>query len=235
MRFRLWFGGRPGAADGSRGGAVPGSGGASRARARESLERTDHSGSASLDATTHALVTRIRAGDSAAFDTIYTDYFERLWRFAYQSVHSRDVAIDVVQDVFTDVWVRRASWEPTSVSAYLFRAVRNRLVSRRRHETTVASAVTDAAVQYGDVPALGAPALPPDDDVASRDMDIRLRHAIDQLTERQRAAVLLRWDQGLNSVETAAVLGVSEAAVRKLLAHARERLEPVIRERRTPE
>jgi RNA polymerase sigma-70 factor (ECF subfamily) len=237
MRFRLWFGGRPDTAGRSRGGSHSGSDGASRAPARESLKETAKASPAILpaDAETADRIARIQSGDTAAFDAMYSAYFERLWRFAYQYVRSREAAIDLVQDVLADVWIRREAWSPTSVSAYLFRAVRNRVVSMRRHDRTVETVHTLRGDTGDDIPpALGARLPSPDDAAASRDLDERLRRAIDGLTERQRAAVLLRWDQELNSVETAAVLGVSEAAVRKLLAHARERLQPLLDATREP-
>lgn len=238
MRFRLWFGGRPDTADRSRGASHSGSGGASRARARESLKETAEAFPAlsPVDAQTADQIARIRSGDTAAFDVMYSAYFERLWRFAYQYVRSREAAIDLVQDVFADVWIRREAWAPASVSAYLFRAVRNRVVSMRRHDRTVESVHARSGDTTDEIPpALGARLPSPDDMAASRDLDERLRRAIDGLTERQRAAVLLRWDQELNAVETAAVLGVSEAAVRKLLAHARARLQPLLDVTREPE
>jgi len=193
---------------------------ASRAGARESLERAEAS-----DRRTHALVGRVRHGDQSAFDELYLTHFDALWRFAYRYTRSGDAASDVVQDVFTDLWMRRAEWAPrTSIDAYLFRAIRNRVISARRHAETV-DRVTWSGVANDSGPS-------EDDGPARRtehdDAMAQLRTAIDRLTERQRAAVLLRWEHELNSVETAAVLGVSEAAVRKLLRHAAEQLRPVI-------
>jgi RNA polymerase sigma-70 factor (ECF subfamily) len=227
MGFFRWFGGASRAAVrvGGDGLVRPGR----DSRARDTLEAQTET---PLDDEARVLVERIRAGDTSAFDTFYLTYFDRVWRFASRSLRSGDVAADVAQEVFAGVWMRRETWEPRiSLDAYLFRAVRNRVISLARH-----AASTDAMItKVGDAtPALGTHRPAPDESAESDDALERLRHAIDALTERQREAVLLLCDRDLNQVEIAAVLGVSEAAVRKLLAHARERLRPVLESMRAP-
>lgn len=70
------------------------------------------------------------------------------------------------------------------------------------------------------LPEIPAPFTFPDDTVLSAVMD---------LPDRYRAAVLLRYYQGMKLKETAAALGISDGAVRKRLRHAnvllRERLK----------
>jgi len=224
MRLALWFGNRPDTTDAFDGDSSRRD--AAR-RARDTLEPAH-----ALDATSNALVARIRQGDVAAFNEVYLTYFERLWRLAYRYLRSRDAAADLVQDIFADVWMRHATWDPHgSFDAYLFRAVRNRVVSLHRH-----TAVRDAlpATTGDEVPALGSLGEAADEHVTQADVLARIRHAIDRLTERQRAATLLRWEHDVSYVDIGLILGISEAAVRKLLAHARERLRPLLDELGTP-
>jgi RNA polymerase sigma factor (sigma-70 family) len=214
MAFPLWFGGPPDAADPSSE-ARTGPPDASRVPSRDVS-------ACHADAPLHAdaLISRVHQGDTEAFNQIYLDAVERLWRFAYRYVHSRELASDIIQDVFTSIWTRRTTWNPgISIDAYLFRAVRNRIISGHRHTSIVDRFVHDTEL---------SPMSSPSDAAEHEDSDARVRQAIDALSERQRAAVLLRWDQGLNTVEIGAVLGITEAAVRKLLANAREQLRPAL-------
>jgi hypothetical protein len=55
------------------------------------------------------LVARIRAGDESACGALYLAYHDPLWRFAYGHVRSRDVAEDLVQDVFLALRCGRGS------------------------------------------------------------------------------------------------------------------------------
>jgi RNA polymerase sigma-70 factor (ECF subfamily) len=51
-----------------------------------------------------ALVERCQAGDSAAFDTLYARYYERLLRFCLRRLHDRHEAEDAAQEAFARAW-----------------------------------------------------------------------------------------------------------------------------------
>ena len=90
---------------------------------------------------------RLRSGDTAVFELIYRAYHLVLWKYAYQFVHSRDAAQDIVQDVFVDLWDRRETLEiRKTLEAYLFIAVRNRAMDVVRHETRIAQAAESGEI-----------------------------------------------------------------------------------------
>src|SRR5260370_13637195 len=79
-------------------------------------------------------VDRIHAGDSRAFDEMVVAYYESLLRLALSYVRSRDLAEEVVQDVFLAIWQQRTSWSPNrALRVYLYAATRNRAFSQLRH------------------------------------------------------------------------------------------------------
>ena len=81
------------------------------------------------------LIARIRRGDESAFESLYLAHHDELWRFAYTHVRSRDVAEELVQDVFLAVWGTRATWEvKTRVRAWLYASVRHLALNHLRHE-----------------------------------------------------------------------------------------------------
>ena len=65
-------------------------------------------------------------------------------------------------------------------------------------------------------------------DVADRDHARRVADAIEDLPEEARAVVLLRDVQGLSTKEAAAVLGISEGAVKVRLHRAHARLRELV-------
>src|ERR1041384_1954085 len=70
-----------------------------------------------------SLVSRIRAGDDAAFEELFRGYYANLVRFALQYLQGDlDAAEDVVHDVLCRVWEHRARWTVRgSVATYLSR------------------------------------------------------------------------------------------------------------------
>ncbi|EOZ91584.1 RNA polymerase ECF-type sigma factor [Indibacter alkaliphilus LW1] len=71
------------------------------------------------------LLFKIKKGDSKAFDSLFYKYWDPLFSAAFTRLKSQDLAKDVVQDVFIDLWKRKESLEiKRSLEVYLFTAVK---------------------------------------------------------------------------------------------------------------
>lgn len=155
----------------------------------------------------------VHAGDRDLFTELVRQYLDPLVRFVLGIVGSDDIAHDIVQDVLVSVWSKGKNWNPKStVSAYLFRAVRNRALdllkidnNRQRLEMHL----------LHEMPSISDPDT--DTDFALID---ELNSSIGNLTDRQRQAVHLRYYQGMTIQEVSQVLGIDIRATRRLLARS---------------
>ena len=66
----------------------------------------------------------IKQGNGDAFESIYNKYWPALFKGAYKRLSDKNKCQDVVQNVFTDLWNRRAQLEIQNLEAYLHTAVR---------------------------------------------------------------------------------------------------------------
>ena len=67
------------------------------------------------------IVRNLSKGNLLAFNTLYNEYSGRLYRFAYGYLKSRDEAEELVQEVFTIIWEKRATLkEELSFKSFLF-------------------------------------------------------------------------------------------------------------------
>jgi RNA polymerase sigma-70 factor (ECF subfamily) len=188
------------------------------------------------------LVARIRAGDEAAFEALYLAHHDGLWRFAYAYVRSRDVAEELVQDVFLSLWGMRASWEvKTRARAWLFAAVRHLALNHLRHERVVARALGGvsgagrstqphggAAMYQVETSTMGAPPPGQQETAEAQELDDAIVRALAELPERRRIAMTLRWKADMSPLEIATVLGTTPEAVRVLLTRARADLSALL-------
>src|SRR5688500_2721519 len=95
------------------------------------LENQDNEEDANLTAL-------LRAGDEAAFRSVWETLHRPLMDFAYRYVRSEDAAADIVQQVFIAMWEGRTTLQPRStISNYLYSAVRNRARNAVRHDRVV--------------------------------------------------------------------------------------------------
>jgi RNA polymerase sigma-70 factor, ECF subfamily len=190
------------------------------------------------------LVARIRGSDEAAFESLYLAHHDELWRFAYSYVGSRDVAEELVQDVFLAVWGTRATWEvSTRVRAWLYASVRHLALNYLRHERVVARTIGAGAWAGAhdsrpggkasgtqQLEPMGMGAGPMDQQLAleAEELARAVGRAIADLPERRRIAMTLRWKHDMSSLEIARVLGTTPEAVRTLLTRARADLASLL-------
>ena len=67
------------------------------------------------------IVRNLSKGNLLAFNTLYNEYSGRLYRFAYGYLKSQDEAEELVQEVFTIIWEKRATLkEELSFKSFLF-------------------------------------------------------------------------------------------------------------------
>ena len=162
-----------------------------------------------------AWVERIRTGDPMAFEALFHAYHASLCSFAYRYLGARDLAEEMVQEVFLFVWERRESWDVrSSVRSYLFTAVRNAALSYLRHERVVAR--RDARVLIlQDTVAPGA-----DLEVVQAETVAAIQEAVARLPDRCRLVFTLHREQGLTYAEVAEVLGISPRTVEVQIGRA---------------
>ncbi|HXC25350.1 MAG TPA: RNA polymerase sigma-70 factor [Gemmatimonadaceae bacterium] len=179
-----------------------------------------------IDAT---LVARIRAGDASAFETIFTAYVETMCEIAVHYVGVREVAQDLVQDVFFHIWQHRADLViRESLRVYLYAAVRHRALNVLKHQRIEQRA---AQIMPEDEAVAGMGTAPP---TADRQLLDDERHqliqaAIDALPPRQRMVFRLRWEQHLSYEEIGAIMGLSKKGVESARARAIDSLQKKLR------
>jgi RNA polymerase sigma-70 factor (ECF subfamily) len=79
------------------------------------------------------LFDQIKSGDQKALELLFSIYFPRLNDFARNVVKDDVISQDIVQDVFVNVWEKRADIEIINLEAFLFRLVRNRCIDYIKH------------------------------------------------------------------------------------------------------
>jgi RNA polymerase sigma-70 factor (ECF subfamily) len=178
------------------------------------------------------LMLDVKAGDEQSFALLLQRYRSPLVNFLYRMVRVREEAEDLAQEVFLRVYRARKDYVPSAkFTTWLFRIATNLALNSVRDNRYQRMEVSlDAPVKVdtedGDEKALDVAEKHPNIEQhlveeARREM---IRHAIDKLPEKQRAAVLLHKYQELDYNEIAKILECSESALKSLLFRAYETL-----------
>src|SRR5882672_7626550 len=137
----------------------------------------------------HDLMAQAARGDERAFRILVARHTRRALVIARRILRNEARAEDIVQDALLRVWINAPRWRPEAAfRTWLYRIVVNLCLNARRR---AADLPLDAAEEVADL------GLAPDEQLGLHERDRRLAAAIDALPQRQRAAVVLTYQEGL--------------------------------------
>jgi RNA polymerase sigma-70 factor (family 1) len=80
------------------------------------------------------LLQLLRQGDKAAFEEIYNQFRSQLYRIALSKVRSDENAMEIVQEIFLDLWLRRELVQIEDLKRYLYTAVKYKVLDFYKKE-----------------------------------------------------------------------------------------------------
>ena len=171
-----------------------------------------------------ALIQRMRAGDTRAFETIFRTYFGPLCVIASRYAGSSSAAEEVVEDVFVRLWELRERLDVRdSLKSYLRAAVRNRALNYSRNERARVQALYRRSPDEV-LPGMAQQRPTPDDEVHLHDLCRAVEQAINELPPRTRQVFTMSRQRGLTCAEIGAALSISPKTVENLLGRALKNL-----------
>jgi RNA polymerase sigma factor (sigma-70 family) len=146
----------------------------------------------------------LRKGNDIAFSTLYKKYVQSLFNYGMHIHPNRDLIKDCIQELFIKFWEKRESLGSIEkVSFYLFRSFKNLLFHKIEISSKKSPLTQDLIDQM-------APELPVENFYINSEMVdqriIRLKKAVQLLTDRQREVILLRFFQGFEAKEIAEII-----------------------------
>lgn len=161
-------------------------------------------------------------GDTVAYGRLVAATQRMVASVALAITRDLQASEDIAQETFLTAWQRRGQLgNPQSFLPWLRQVARNRAIdhvrARRYRETPVdpLEHLADIAAEPSPGPALSH----------ERAEQARLlAEALDEIPEASRDVLLLYYREGERSADVAALLGISDAAVRKRLQRGREAL-----------
>jgi RNA polymerase sigma-70 factor (ECF subfamily) len=178
----------------------------------------------------------LRQRDAAAFHQLVELYSPRIYNLALKMLGDPDLAEDMLQETFVNAYRAIDRFEGRShISTWLYRIAHNAVLMRLRKEkrTPDLQSLEDeldvdtvaTAAQWDDAP---------ERHVLQNELLAKMDDALGNLSENLRVVFVLRDIDGLSTAETAAVLDLSETAVKSRLHRARlalrEQLAPYLQD-----
>jgi len=167
------------------------------------------------------LVRRVASGDERALSALYDRYAGLIYGSGLRYLGDRQLAEDLVQDVFTSVWKNAAGFDPAraSFATWVYRITRNRATDLiRRRKARVRTVESDPLFEPGEEDHSGE---------LSRSFDVA--SALSRLSQVHREVLVLAYFEGFSQSEisrrTGTPLGTVKSRTTAALRALREDLD----------
>ena len=162
------------------------------------------------------------AGDDSAIERLIFEYQPGIFRLALSVLNDPVEANEATQDTFIAALAALKNYrESSSLKAWLYtiglNVSRNRLRKRKTLERLNNTLQAIFRVQTQKMPS-------PEDAIIQNEKDAALWKALNQLGEKQRIPLVLRYFHNLSTAEIAEVLNINEGTIHSRLHIGRERL-----------
>lgn len=161
------------------------------------------------------LLRQLADGDLAAFRLLYDNYRDKVFFYVLRLTGSRQLAEDILQEVFIKVWVGRDKMKDIrSLDAWLFTLAKHKIINGFKRLSLEHAIITEMANNIEE---------PVDSTmhvVDYKEIKRVLQTAIEQLPPQQKIIYRLRREQGLRNDEIASKLNISPLTVKKHIAQA---------------
>ncbi|MNK13850.1 ECF RNA polymerase sigma factor SigW [compost metagenome] len=165
------------------------------------------------------LLERLVNADYSAFDEIYEHHWSTLFRIAVKKLGDVDLAMDLVQDLFVDLWQRRAMINIHSgLRAYLISALYHKLFQYFRKKGVHEKHIEQYSLMVQD----GLHDIFPIVDYEENytDVLIAIEQSVVEMPDRMRVVFNLKYQRSLSNHEIAEQLGISLQTVKNQLSKA---------------
>lgn len=161
------------------------------------------------------LLKQVAEGNEEAFAQLFHAYRDKLFSFIHKLSGSREIAEDILQDVFLKIWIQRKKLvEIDHFNAFLYKAAQNHALNQLRRMSKETLILTKTyAHQNNDSPSA-------DQQLTYNNIRKRLNEIVTQLPPQQKAVYQLSREQHLKQDQIAEQLNISISTVQNHLTRA---------------
>jgi len=164
------------------------------------------------------LLQQIERGSEQAFNLLFETYWEKVYSDAYKRLKDNEDAKDVVQEIFTSIWINRQSLNIQNLPAYLHVAVRNRVIktlSKKKSFHPFFSLVESTPEEN----------FQADSNLLWKEMFKAYEALLQTLPPKRQVIFKMRYQDGLSTKDIAAQLGIKRKTIQNQLSKAVDTLK----------
>jgi len=161
--------------------------------------------------------------DEMAFNQLYRQNIVKIFQFAYSFVKEKEIAEEIVNDVFVKLWIERAKLDTIrNITVYLYVAVKNASLNYLNRVSVKKSSFMSSYEQSFE---LTVREPNPEQLLIGKQMKLSIDQAVSQLPPRCRVIFKMVREDNLSVNEVAKILEISNKTVFAQLSIAIKKIE----------
>ncbi len=171
------------------------------------------------------LFAEIKKGNRKSFEKLFKDYYNDLFAYTSVFIENKELAEEIVLDVFTNLWVNRKKITIYGdLKPYLLKAVKNRAISALRMKKN--NFLGDEFLSNY------ASECNPEKKIITKEEKTKITNALQLIPPRSREVFVLHRFEGLKYKEIAELLGISQNTVENHIVKAMKILRNYFKDRK---
>jgi RNA polymerase sigma-70 factor (ECF subfamily) len=167
------------------------------------------------------LLLQISEGHQAAFRKLYVLFYKRLFHFAFAIVKTRELAEEIVEDVFVRLWQKNGEARSIrNLRVYLYTATKNTALNYLSKKAKESITEPFDHIHIG----LNGSAVTPEEILITAEMYKKILTAVEALPPRCKMIFKLVREDGLRYKEIAEILNISVNTIDAQMAIAVKRI-----------
>lgn len=173
------------------------------------------------------ILRELAAGNESVFVQVFDTHSPKVYGLALKFLNSKEIAEEVVQDVFMDVWLKREKMSNVlNLGAYIHGMAKKKIYDAYRHKSNFVELFQE--LHYREPAENSTERM-----LQEVEHERLLEEAVSELPDHHRKIFLMAREEGLSHEAIAQRMNLTRLAVKahmkRILSYIRTRLEPVLK------
>jgi len=165
-----------------------------------------------MDLNENELPQLIEFGDITSFEKIYSQYWKKLYLYAFNVLQEREICEDIVQEIFIDLWTKKHDVQISDLNSYLYQSVRYQIFNhfrRSKYKKQLLEKFNQVSMEYKI-----------HEIYEKKEMKVHIKNAVSRLPEQRRLIFQMSRYEGLSNKEISENLNISLQTVKNQISES---------------
>lgn len=169
------------------------------------------------------LIFQIQRDNEYAFKQLYQEYYAKVVTFIAGIIKKREIARDLAQDVFVNLWLNRKTLDVSrNLQNYLFVASRHAAINYLKKELSVTSEPIEA--MHTDI----GSDITVEDTLFAKEIRLLIEMIVSEMPAQRQRIYRMSREEGMSNEEIAGRLGISKRSVENQVSLALKEIRQAV-------